>query len=92
MLDFLIAHNGKEFFPKEALDSSLSANNVDDRGFSPSKDDLILLSQREQFNDPDEFPNQKEIFEHLLYLIKAFFKKRMLNGKNLFKVLGRCFS
>ena len=26
MLDFLIVHNGKEFFPKEALDSSVSAN------------------------------------------------------------------
>jgi hypothetical protein len=57
MLDFLITHNGKEFYPKEALDSSLSANTVDDRGFSPTKDDLILLSQREAFHDPDEFPN-----------------------------------
>jgi hypothetical protein len=92
MLDFLIVHNGKEFFTKEALDSSMSANNVDDRGGSPSKEDLILLSQREQIHDPDDLPINKDVYDHLLYLIKAFFKKRMLNGKNLFKVLGRCFN
>eukprot|EP00347_Sterkiella_histriomuscorum_P012635 403367814 len=32
---------------------------------------------------------QKEKFDHLLQLIKQFFKKRMLDGKNLFKILGK---
>ena len=32
----------------------------------------------------------KDHFEHILYLIKTFFKKRMFDGKNLFKVLSKC--
>lgn len=58
----------------------------------PSNEDGILLSQQERLLSINRVSSdQKDVYEHLLQLFKAFFKKRMLNGKNIFKVLAKCF-
>jgi hypothetical protein len=69
MLDFLILHNSKEFFTREAMNShTRDTSQMDDNSLS----------------------YYKETVDHLLSLIKAFFERRMFDGKNLFRVLSKC--
>mmetsp|Transcript_46880 Transcript_46880/g.34315 ORF Transcript_46880/g.34315 Transcript_46880/m.34315 type:complete len:126 (-) Transcript_46880:765-1142(-) len=81
MQGLLSTLNCTEFFPMEALAPSGQA-------FS----DNIRHSNRGSFLSEDEDESSQSVYMHVLNMVRAFFKKRMLNGKSLFNVLAKQFS
>ncbi|TNV81462.1 hypothetical protein FGO68_gene17498 [Halteria grandinella] len=81
MLDLLQIHNGREFFPKEALNHDYSQMKfAEEDSFKGSPQKLLQLKAGQM----------KETTDHILHLIKIFFERRMFDGKNLFRVLSKC--
>ncbi|CDW77431.1 UNKNOWN [Stylonychia lemnae] len=98
MIEFLIIHNNKEFYSIDSLENSkgqLNSHPIQFNKIQAEKDQVDLdaiqnsPSSRRQDAIFDQKQQQRENFDHLLQLIKSFFKKRMLDGKNLFKILSK---
>mmetsp|Transcript_12746 Transcript_12746/g.12614 ORF Transcript_12746/g.12614 Transcript_12746/m.12614 type:complete len:104 (-) Transcript_12746:310-621(-) len=103
MLDLLTVVNSKEFYPLEALNlgelpvPGPSLAFVDEHLKQANQLILSNRSGQEQSSEYEEYLDEgaleewksEQVYMHLLNLIKAFFKNRQLNGKNLFKVLAK---
>ena len=70
-------------FVSEYGEAKITSNLLVDPNFL--LDFLILHNPQEFYPDV----TTSSLFTHVLHLLKAFFKKRILDGRNLFKVLGK---